>query len=116
MAHGIVSMVLDECIVPDAFGYIKETGPVAAQRYLVVWCAGHDDNLFADVLHGGEVMEALGNIDNQLLCVPVTRLVHETIVACVEIMQPQAKADEDSSVTPEAPYVAGLRRAAGGGQ
>ena len=86
IAHGIVGMFLDECIVLDAFGRLKEPGPVAAQRYLVVWCAGDDDNLTSDILHGGEVMEALANVDNQLLVVPVTKLAHETLAKCCEVM------------------------------
>ncbi len=92
IAYGISGMMLDQCIATDADGVIKAPGPLAARRFLVVWCSGDDDSLTADVLHGGEVMERLSAIDNQLLMIDATRLVHETIAACCELIEPQAVA------------------------
>jgi hypothetical protein len=37
-------------------------------------------------------MERLSAIDNQLLMIDATRLVHETIAACCELIEPQAVA------------------------
>ena len=85
----------------DSDGYLKTPGPVVRQRFLVLRVHGRDEHATVDTLYGNELIDRLDKIDNQMLIVPVTKLVYEVVTACGEIVKQENEIKEEltASVT-----------------
>jgi hypothetical protein len=89
-AYMIVKVLapLSAYIALDGGGYVK---PSDTPAFMVVRCLGSDDHITCDVLSGREVVQAFNEITSQMMVIPLSKLVHETVIACGDIVKASGK-------------------------
>jgi hypothetical protein len=85
-ASGVVSLFLplNRYVQRDSEGYLEERH--ASEQWFLIARSNEDDHLIAEVINGADVADMLGTFDQQLMVIPLTRLLHRIVNAAEDLL------------------------------